>query len=135
MFRKTVDWLVAARSHRVICLLAGMWLINLFDVVLTVLAHRQGMLHELNPIAERLLLHGPWAVLTYKLALVASASAVLVTYRTRFLAEMAATGLLLIYALVAVQWRLCYELYVLTHTGDLSVSQIDAVGVTSLPGL
>ena len=28
LFRKTIDWLVAARSHRVICLMAGMWLIN-----------------------------------------------------------------------------------------------------------
>ena len=40
--------------------------------------------------------------------------------------------MLLIYAIVAAQWRLCYELYMLTHTGNVPISEIDAVGVTNL---
>ncbi len=45
-------WATASRSHRVICVLAGLWLINLFDLMLTVLAHTQGVLDESNPVAR-----------------------------------------------------------------------------------
>lgn len=108
------EMFVAMRPQRVVCLLIGLWLINGFDVVLTVAAHRQGLLDETNPIAARLLSHSPTALLLYKLALVTFASTVLLTHRKQFIAEIAATGMLVIYALVAVHWRLCYDLYDVT---------------------
>lgn len=127
-----VNRFVRARPHRVVCLLAGLWLINAFDVLLTVLAYRQGMLDESNPIARRILLLNPYAILVYKLALVSFATAVLLKYRRRLLAELAATGMLFIYTLVAIQWRLCYELYLLTHRGDIRPHEIDAIDLTIL---
>lgn len=124
---RLVDWVVASRSHRVLCLLSGVWLISAFDVVLTVLAHHQGLLHESNPIAARILPHGPLAILLYKLALVVFASSVLLVHRRRLLSEISATLVLLVSVAVAVQWRLCYELYALTNSSNMSVKEIDAI--------
>ncbi len=131
-FARLVDWAVAARSHRVICLLIGLWVINAFDVTLTILAHHQGMLEESNPIARRLLLHSPYVITLYKVGLVTFASVVLLKQRTRLVAEIAAGGMLLIYTIVAIQWRLCYELYALTYAGDIRQSDIDAIDLTIL---
>ena len=126
------EWLVSSRSHRVICLLLGVWVISGFDVVLTLLAHFQGMLDETNPIARQLLLHSPYAVLGFKVVLVTFASYILLTLRTNLLAEIAAGGMLVIYTIVAIRWRLCYELYTLTQVGDIRPGEIDAVDLTIL---
>ena len=122
---------VATRPQRVVCLLIGLWLINGFDVVLTMAAHRQGLLDETNPIAARLLSHSPAAVLLYKLALVTFASTVLLTHRRQFIAEIAATGMLVIYLLVAVHWRLCYELYDVTFMSHAYLNGLEAIGTAT----
>ena len=124
------QWLVSSRPHRVICLLLGVWVINGFDVVLTLLAHFQGMLDETNPIARQLLLHSPYAVLGFKIVLVTFASYILLKLRTNLLSEIAAGGMLVIYTIVAIRWRLCYELYTLTYLGDIHPSEIDAVDLS-----
>ncbi|MFH0981222.1 MAG: DUF5658 family protein [Planctomycetota bacterium] len=128
-------WIVEARSHRMLCLLAGLWTINLFDLVLTLIAYRQGLLCEANPVAAFLLARGPTAVCLFKGTLVALGSAILIRYRRRPSAEFSAAGLLIIYALVAVQWKWCYELYELAHTGNVSNAELAGVGAwtTDLP--
>lgn len=113
-FDEYLDWWVATRPRRVLFVLVALWLINAFDIVLTVAAHQQGLLNESNPIAARLLVLSPMALLVYKLAMVAFSSTVLLIHRRLLLAEIAATGTMVIYAIVAVRWRLCYELYDLT---------------------
>jgi len=130
--RRIVDWAVAGRSHRVICLLCGVWTISGFDLVLTVCANHQGLLHESNPIAARILPFGPVALVVFKLVTVAFASTVMLVNRTRFLAEVSAAGVLVIYAIVAVQWRLCYELYMLIRSGNMSVREIDIISFRHL---
>lgn len=129
---RLTDWFVGARSHRVVCLLGGLWLINGFDVALTVIAQSQGVLEEANPIARRILLLNPIAILLYKVVLVSFASAVLMKYRSRLMSEVAAGGMLFIYTLVAIQWRLCYELYMLMHRGNIRAGEIDAIDLTIL---
>ncbi len=129
---RLVNWVVAARSHRVICLLVGLWVFSVFDAALTILAHRQGMLDESNPIARHILSHSPFAILIYKVVLVSFASYVLAVNRTRLVAELAAGGMLFIYTIVAIQWRLCYELYMLTHGGHVGSGEIDAIDITIL---
>lgn len=126
------QWLAASRAHRVLCLLFGVWIINAFDTALTVTAHTDGLLEESNPIAARLLLHSPTAVVVYKLALVGFSSVVLVIYRRRFLAELAAGGMLFIYTVVAIQWRLCYEVYALTRTSNFSERALNAIDLTHI---
>ena len=51
-WERCVHWVVGARPHRVICLVMGIWLINGFDLALTLLAHEQGLLEEQNPVAR-----------------------------------------------------------------------------------
>ncbi|MCK4659439.1 MAG: hypothetical protein KAV82_07945 [Phycisphaerae bacterium] len=127
-FACVCTWIVEARSHRVLCFLAGLWTINIFDLALTLIAYRQGLLHETNPIALTILERGPEAVCLFKCVLVAIGSVILFHYRRRLLAEFTAAGLLLIYTLVAVQWKWCYELYELAHTGGVSNSDLMRVG-------
>lgn len=121
------DWASSSRSHRVICLLVGVWLVSAFDLLLTVTAHEQGLLHESNPIAARILPHGAAAIAAYKLVLLTLPSIVLLTHRNQVLTEIAAAGVLVIYVIVAVQWRLCYELYTVTSAGHLSRTDSQAV--------
>jgi len=121
------NWASSSRSHRVVCLLIGVWLISAFDLVLTVAAHDQGLLHESNPIAARILPHGAMAIAAYKIVLLALPSVVLFRNRDRVLTEIASAGVLVIYAIVAVQWRLCYELYTLTSALDIQGGEIHKV--------
>lgn len=123
--------LVETRPQRVVCLLVGLWLINGFDVALTVAAHSQGLLDETNPIAARLLSHSPTALMLYKLALVTFASTVLLTHRRQFISEIAATGMLVIYVLVAVRWRLCYELYDVTFMSRAYLDGFQTIGIVT----
>ena len=67
----------------------------------------------------------------YKLALVTFASTVLMTHRREFIAEIAATGMLVIYALVAVRWRLCYELYDVTFMSRAYLDGLEAIGAAT----
>ncbi|HRX87622.1 MAG TPA: DUF5658 family protein [Phycisphaerae bacterium] len=127
--QRALQRVTAGRSRRVVMLLAGVWLINIFDLTLTLLASADGVLHEENPIA-RALLHNPAALLAFKLSLVAAATTVLFNFRRFRCAEIACTLALFIYAGVAIQWRLCYEMYDLAHTAN--VSQVDVARIDNL---
>src|SRR5262245_20433184 len=63
------QWVVGNRADRVCVLLLGVWLMNGFDLMLTILADEQGVLHESNPIAAQVVEHGPLAITGFKLAL------------------------------------------------------------------
>ena len=128
VFVRAWRWVVKARSHRVLCLLAGLWVINLFDLILTLISYQQGLLQEANPVAAFILARGPKAVCFYKAVLVFGGSAILIHYRRRLVAEFTAAALLVVYALVAVQWKWCYELYELMHTNNISSSELTQVG-------
>jgi hypothetical protein len=134
---RTWNWVVASRSHRVWCLVAGLWLVNLFDLALTLMAHHAGMLQEVNPVAAFLLSQGPIAVALYKVGLVAFGSGTLIYHRRRLLAELTACTVFLVYGLVAVQWKWCYELYDLSHSGAMTGADLKAVGgwVAGVPTL
>ena len=129
LLRCAIDWVTASRSHRVVCVLMGLWLINLFDLILTVLAHKQGVLDESNPVARFILPLGPTALAVFKVVLVGGSTAVLFRYRKRLIAEATATCMFAVYACVAVRWKLCYEMYALsttTTTSPADPEQLDA---------
>ena len=108
---RTAEWALSARARRVVVLLAGIWLLNAFDLGLTVQAQADGVLHEGNPIARALLAWGAGALLAFKGTIVVGTSLVLFRYRRRFCAELATTIVAVVYVLVAVQWKMCYEVY------------------------
>lgn len=127
LWRRAVLWFVNSRAHRVCCMLVGLWIFNLFDLLLTLIAHQQGLLDEANPIARTLLPLGPEALTAFKIGLVGTASVVLFHYRRHMLCEFTATAMVIVYALVAVRWRFCYELYFLTHDGSATLADLERI--------
>ena len=65
---------------------------------------------------------GPMAAVAYKLGSVAFASAVLLTHRALLVCELAATGALSVNAAVAMQWRYCIEIYLVTRAVALFIA-------------
>ncbi len=125
-FAQVVDWVVEARSHRVICLVLGIWLLNGFDLAFTILSHNQGMLHEENPLARHMLTYGVTSIVIYKIGLVMIGSYPLLRFRTARITELGSFAILLAYSVVAVHWSQCYDLYSLTaaHYVETAASQL-----------
>jgi len=117
-YTQLIHWIADARSHRVICLVGGIWLLNAFDLMLTVLAHQQGLLQEENPIARHLLAMGIPSIVLFKIGLVLIGSYPLLRFRTARVTELGTLVILVAYALLAVHWSECYELYTLAATND-----------------
>jgi len=131
---RLIDWIVEARSHRVICVVLGIWLLNAFDLTFTILSHEQGLLHEQNPLARHMLQNGTPSIMLYKIGLVLIGTYPLLKFRKARITEMAALLVFLSYATLAVRWSTCYELYcaafpdntniaVVTDDGEASASQ------------
>jgi len=128
--QRALDCVASARGRRVLYLLFGVWMLNLFDLTLTLRAWGDGMMHEENPLARALLQQDPTALLIFKLLIVAGATAILFNFRRFRCAEIACTVVLVAYTGVALQWKLCYEFYDLAHTsavGNADISRIDAM--------
>lgn len=104
-------WLAAARSHRVVCLIAGIWLINAFDLIFTILSHQQGLLVEQNPLARQMLAQGIPSLVLYKIGLVFIGSYPILKFRTARISEWGALIVLIAYTTLAVRWSDCYEAY------------------------
>lgn len=122
-----LHWLSSTRSRRVFLLLVAVWIINVFDLTLTLQADRDGILHEQNPIARALLNYGQIPVSLFKIGLVAAASILLWRCRSHRCTELAALLAVLIYAGVALQWKACYDTYDLTLAdgGDITERAVD----------
>lgn len=108
---RVVDWLADARSHRVICLVAGIWILNAFDLALTLLSHEQGMLQEQNPVARHMLSNGVASIILYKTGLVCIGSYPILRFRRARITELGAIVVLIAYATLAVRWSACYDIY------------------------
>jgi hypothetical protein len=92
--------------------------------VLTVLAHEQGMLHEGNPIAHYLLGLGVPSLVLYKIGLVLIGSYPLLRFRAARVTELGTIVILVSYALLAVHWSECYELYALAANAEIHMVEI-----------
>jgi hypothetical protein len=122
---RLIAWVAEARSHRVICLVGGIWLLNAFDLTFTIMSHEQGLLHEQNPIARQMLQNGTASIALYKIGLVLIGTYPLLKFRTTRIAELASMVVVLAYASLAMRWSACYELYAATFTGNLNVAEFD----------
>ncbi|MHC5110091.1 MAG: DUF5658 family protein [Planctomycetota bacterium] len=123
---RLIDWMAESRSHRVICLVAGIWLLNWFDLAFTLLSYRQGMLHEQNPFARQLFEHGEASVMLYKIGLVLIGSYPLLRFRRARITELGALVILAAYALLAFRWSACVEVYTLSICEPVNMAEIDA---------
>lgn len=120
---RLIDWIVEARAHRVLCLVAGIWVLNGFDLAFTVLSHDQGMLHEDNPLARVVLGYGTLSIVLFKIGLVLIGSYPLLRFRTARITEMGAFVILIVYAFLGVQWAECYDLYAFTALHNVELAQ------------
>ncbi len=129
-----VEWYAASRSHRVVILVLAIWVINSFDLMLTLISHQQGMLDEENPVANYFLRQGTASVILYKAGMVLIGSYSLLRFRHTRIAEMGAFIVVMVYALLAVRWQACCELYTLTYNAAVHTGEIEAVRPLSLTG-
>lgn len=126
-------WSTAARSRRVILLVLGIWLFNAFDLVLTVLAHNQGLLREENPLARALLEMGIPSLVLFKIGLVLIGSYPLLRFRMARITEMGTCVILVAYMFLAVHWNECYNLYLLTATNNVHIAEISGAQIIPTP--
>jgi len=122
---RLADWMAESRTHRVIVLVLAIWLLNGFDLVFTILAYQQGLLHEENPVARQLLRQGPWSISFYKIAMVLIGSYPLLRFRAARITELGALVVLIAYATLAVHWSTVYEIYALTGSSGLTIAELD----------
>ena len=82
--------------------------VNAFDLVFTILAHRIGGFSEVNPIARRLLDHTE-ALIAFKAAGVTVACAVFTAFRRRRLTELVCWFFAVGYTLLLFIWMAYYS--------------------------
>lgn len=120
-------WLAESRGRRVLCLVVGLWVLNMFDLAFTILAHEQGMLDEANPLAQHVVLQGPLSIALYKIGLLFIGSYPLLRFRSARVTELAALTAMGVYVLLAFRWSVCYEFYTLSASNTVHVAEIEAI--------
>ena len=97
------------RGRRLLLLLLGVWLVNLFDLGFTLVASEQRLMTELNPLASRVMGWGTAAIIAYKLLLLTLGSAILWWQRRRLLTELALWAYAGICVGLALHWQNIYH--------------------------
>lgn len=123
---RMVESAVNARAHRVILLVFAIWLLNGFDLVLTVMANNHGLLQEGNPIARYMLQLGTPSIILFKIGLVMIGSYPLLRYRKARTTEIGTFIILIAYAVLAVHWSECYEMYSLVASDDVYMTELNS---------
>lgn len=92
------------RSRRVLFVLAAVWVLNMFDLGFTMIAHAHGHFTELNPIAAGML-SGPWYhVAAFKFVSLGAGTIILLMLARHKVAELGSWLLLATYVFVAARW-------------------------------
>jgi hypothetical protein len=107
------------RAHRILLVLAGIWVLNLFDLGYTLHQSQARHFTEMNPVAARLLNQPPLVLCAYKLSLLITGTAILVWLRRHAVAELACWLLLSCYFYVAIRWLVYYDQALALPTDDL----------------
>lgn len=95
------------RNLRMVTLIAAIFIMGIFDLLLTLLAHAMGPLDERNPLARAALGRGATTLLTFKSCLTLVGCASLILVRATVCGEIAAIGIFMIYAVLAARWSEC----------------------------
>lgn len=97
----------ARRARRVTLLIAMLAIVNVFDLLFTLIAARATQFVELNPIAARLV-NSSGALMGFKLVMMGIALGIFLRFRRHPLTELACWGLCVIYAVLAGRWWVYY---------------------------
>ena len=121
---------VSRRGWRICLLVTAVWILNAFDLFMTLHAHGHGLLTETNPIARYLLVQGPLALIVFKILLAGFGGCVLLWTLRHALAEYMTWLAVAVNLSVAVRWTSCYEFYEVTaNRGVFPSGAVPAFGV------
>ncbi|GAH36653.1 unnamed protein product [marine sediment metagenome] len=98
----------ARRARRVFLMVVFLWVLNIGDLTMTMIAHRLGQFEELNPVA-RGLLDCPAALTVFKLALLALSSGIFLAFRRVRLTEIACGGMCCVYTALTFVWTVYFQ--------------------------
>jgi len=101
--------ILATRSRRVYASLVLLWVLNVFDLVVTLLRVEAGSFQEGNPIA-RTLLNSPATLVAWKLGLLTAATIIFLAYRKSRIAEIGCWGSCAVYLALAHLWQVYHGL-------------------------
>lgn len=94
------------RSHRIVLFsIAGIWIISIFDLILTILAIRHGILLEMNPIARSIISIDYRMLIPYKVLLTSFGTYWFFKLRYRKMTLYSAIIVLLCYGYLAIHWH------------------------------
>lgn len=130
---RVIQWAVEARSHRVICVLIGIWLLNAFDLMFTLLSNEQGVLHEENPLARHVLQNGFVSVILFKIGLVLIGSYPLIRFRRARVTELGTYLIFAAYAVLAFRWSTYYHLCSAAAVGGTDFAELNQLIATTTP--
>lgn len=99
-----------ARPRRILLLLIGVWIVQVFDLGFTLFAHRTGTLSELNPIGEWALQRGAPVVIAFKATLLLGGTVVLWRYRREYLSEALLWFVAGVCVALSVRWHQCIKI-------------------------
>ena len=102
------------RGRRIYLFVIAIWIMNAFDLIMTLHAHGYGLLTETNPIARYVLVQGPFALIMFKILFAGFGGCVLLWHRRHALAEYMTWLAVAANLSVAVRWMSCYEFYEVT---------------------
>lgn len=130
---RALMWVREARAHRIICLVAGIWLLNAFDLAFTLLSNQHGLLYEENPVARRLLGQGVLSIVLYKIGMVLVGTYPLLKFRKARITELGTLVVFFVYALLAVRWSTCFDLYSIGISCDMNFAELMRANQVGLP--
>jgi len=106
-----------------VMLVAAIFILGIFDLVLTLVAHPMGLLDERNPVARVALGRGVASLIIFKTCLTLMGCALLVLARATVFGKVAAIGIFMTYAGLAIWWSECvYEFDRITLGGSMYVA-------------
>lgn len=113
----------ALRDVRMVTLVAAIFTLGIFDLLLTLLVHAMGLLDERNPVARAALGRGAASLIIFKTCLTLMGCALLVLARATVFGKVAAIGIFMTYAGLAIWWSECvYEFDRITLGGSMYVA-------------
>ncbi len=95
------------RNVRMVTLLTAILILCVFDLLLTLLAHALGLLDERNPVARAALGRGAASLIVFKTCLTFVGCALLALARATVFGKVAAIGIFMTYAGLAIWWSEC----------------------------
>lgn len=99
----------STRDRRLFWLISAAWLMNIFDLALTLMAHQHNFLIELNPLAALVLPYGAGGLVAYKFVMLSIGTAIFWLFRHVPLTEKCAWFYAGVCVALTFWWQVIYR--------------------------